>query len=367
MTLTSQPLRHNPLIIADVSRFAHGKHKSYVRSRNASPLDHYHTDHQPPTGTHGNVYGIELLPGLLELQDIPNTHLLPSSSLMPPYPPNALAMNASSQAPPQAPPKNDQYYGHRHILQPFRGTDLPAVQDLRDFMANQKLLMEKSRRYPSGIMETTQQPVVNSLVDRVMNKPLARLGPKQISNDNSSREDLRSYVISSSTLFEVLQVLFSIVVLTLSSVLSSSDSRVGISVYRFFIAASVMSLVVALLFVSKTLKYERRNSAVFCALVCIFTGVALVLAITTFASNSDCLTGQICSMRKGLATITILSFLLWMCTSIVYITTLYISHMEGYSSPPLYNASSFTESEPTTPRKSTLPLYYQPKKQDLFP
>lgn len=347
---------YNPLIIADVSRFADGK-DIRSRSRNTSPTEYYHTLRQPPyligletnQGTHGD--GCEspnTFPNLPELSESPEP--------MTPYPHNG-------QGIPQTPLKHDTYYGHRHVLQNLHGNDLPAVQDLRDYMASKNLLLEKSRRTPAGPKLAPE----NSLVDRVMNRPLVRLGPKPIGAESESDDGPRPYVVSTSTLCEVMQVLFSIVVTTLASVLGSSDTKVNALVYRYFIAAGVMSLVAALLFVSKTVRYERKNAAVFCALACIFTGVALILAISTFATNTDCPTSQVCSMRRALATISILSFLLWMGSSIVYITTLYISHMEGLHHPPLYSQSSFTESGPTSPRREDLPQYHRNKHHEVYP
>lgn len=344
------------LIIADVSRFQHDR--GHVRSRNPSPLELFHSTYQPP-------YRIGQEPideqSILsnDQQDYKNHPLHHLDTSMPPYPLNVGRLEQQ----PQTPLKDDKYYGHRHILQAYAGgNDLPPVQDLRDYMVNQNLLVEKSRHASHG---QPKKPSHNPLVDRVMNKPLVRLGPKPVSGNNDMFEEERPYVVSSSTLCEVLQLLLSIVVTTLLSVLGSADVRTSSSIYRYFIAAGVMSLVAALLFVSKTVRYEKKNAAVFCSLACIFTGVALVLAIATFATDSNCATAQICSMRKALATITILSFLLWMGSTIVYVTTLYISHMDGLHSPPGYSPS-YSESAPSTPRKDNLlPLYFKPRKQEV--
>lgn len=349
----------NPLIIADVSRFAEGK-QIRARSRNTSPTEYYHNLHQPPY-----LIGPKTNPGAVANEADSNQNLteLPELSETPepmtPYPYNSNGVPQN----PRVPLKHDSYYGHRHILQNLHGNDLPAVQDLRDYMASKNLLLEKSRA-PTSAPKVTSE---NSLVDRIMNRPLVRLGPKPITSESGYYDEPRPYVVSTSTLCEVLQVLFSIVVTTLASVLGSSDTKVNALIYRYFIAAGVMSLVAALLFLSKTVRYERKNAAVFCALACIFTGVALILAISTFATDSDCLTRQICSMRRALATISILSFLLWMGSSIVYITTLYISHMEGLYHPPTYSQSNVSESVPASPRKDDLPQYHRNKHLESYP
>lgn len=361
MVTLGQGLRHNPLIIGDSSRFEYNKSNVRTRSRNPSPLEYSQREHQPPYqfglgANHGPTYNVDLPENSEESQNYISPH---SSNFMPPYPNAGMA-----EAPPRAPSKDEKYYGHRHTLHVMNPNDLPAVQDLRDYMANQNLLVEKSRKPDNYSLKLLSH---NSLVDRVMNKPLVRIGPRPNVNGNESIDEIRPYVVSSSTLCEVLQVMFSIVVTTLASVLLPIDLRISSSIFRYFIAAGVMSLVVALLFVSKTVRYEKRNAAVFCTLACVFTGVSLVLAIATFASDSNCATKQICSMRKALATLSILSFLLWMGSTIVYVTTLYISHMDGHSFPPTYTASDTSTSVPSTPRRSNLPLYYRSKKGEVFP
>lgn len=358
MATDGHGLRHNPLIIGDASRFEYNKGNIRTRSRNPSPLDHYQPPYQfGPRTNLEPIYNVDLPEDLEEPQNLISPH---STELMPPYPSNA----GMAEVPPRAPSKDEKYYGHRHILQAMNGNDLPAVQDLRDYMANQNLLVEKSRKPDHHTPKLLSH---NSLVDRVMNKPLVRIGPRPNVDSNASYDEIRPYVVSSSTLCEVLQVMFSIVVTTLASVLLPIDVRISGSIFRYFIAAGVMSLVVALLFVSKTVRYEKRNAAVFCALACVFTGVSLVLAIATFATDSNCATKQICSMRKALATLSILSFLLWMGTTIVYVTTLYISRMDGHPFPPTYTASDTSTSVPSTPRRSNIPLYYRSKRGEVFP
>lgn len=358
MATEGHGLRHNPLIIGDASRFEYNKGNIRTRSRNPSPLEYYQPAfHFGPGTNHGPTYNVDLPEDSEESQSHTSPH---SANLMPPYPSNA----GMAEVPPRAPSKDEKYYGHRHSLHAMNPNDLPAVQDLRDYMANQNLLVEKSRKPDHYAPKLLSH---NSLVDRVMNKPLMRIGPRSNVNSSDSMDEIRPYVVSSSTLCEVLQVMFSIVVLTLASVLLPIDNRISSSIYRYFIAAGVMSLVVALLFVSKTVKYEKRNAAVFCALACVFTGISLVLAIATFATDSNCATNEICSMRKALATLSILSFLLWMGSTIVYVTTLYISHMDGHPFPPTYTASDTSTSVPSTPRRSNLPLYYRSKRGEVFP
>lgn len=129
------------------------------------------------------------------------------------------------------------------------------------------------------------QPSRNQLVDRMMNRLLIRIGQRPKVCLNSLFGGERPLAITPSTVYEVLQVILSIAATTLASILVSADTTVRVSVYRYWIAVGVISLVVAFLLVRKALCYENRSAAFFFALACVFACAANLLAKVTFPTS----------------------------------------------------------------------------------
>lgn len=229
--------------------------------------------------------------------------------------------------PPLPPPKDIRsQYGPRNVL---AYDNLPPVQDTREYYqepASQRNL----KRNLTGVQNNINYNAFGSsqrdytpeelLLGKIMNRPLFG---SHYANENGGRV----YTFTASNIIDFFQIAFGVIITTIASVLASIDDRIDTGLYRYFIAVGVIVLVVALLFVSKSINFERRKGVLYCLLASILTLVALVLSITSIATNNNCLTSQICQLRKVLATFAILSFFLWLCALMMFLTVLYISKM----------------------------------------
>lgn len=361
-------------VVSDLSRFEYEKHAPRNRSRNVTPTDQQ-SEVMPPR-RRNMVEIAELAQGSSAYDmrdDLYNFYADPQTQhpeQFAPYPPLV------RDAPPVPPPKDyKSYYGHRNILQAqHNNQDLPPLQDSRDYAAQQQGLMppEPAHEPSAGIPE-------NILLERVLNKPLFRLGGGNVPNADPKHQPPR-YTVTVNSVVDFFQIIFGIIIITLASVLGSEDFRIAIGIYRYFIAVGVITLVVSLLFITKTINFERRNGIFYCLISCILTGVSLVLSITSIATNLNCATGSICAMRKTLSTFAILSFFLWVCTMVMYLTTLYISRMNlldeinmeysshgvpgEFSGPPRYSSNR----DPImSPPVDELPPQAQPSQEYVHP
>lgn len=258
-----------------------------------------------------------------------------------PYPPliTERAPYGQSRLPvpvaPHPPPKEYRnYYSPRQpsgpisspLLGPELGKELPPVQDSREYAMTQgqALAIQAEGNLHDREVKLESE---NILLEKVMNRPVFTLGPKYYDPALDPSMRPRNYTVTVTNIIDLFQVAFGIIVMTLASVLTGSDDRISAGIYRYFIAVGVITLVVSLLFITKAINFEKRNGIFYCLLVCVLTGVSLILSITSIATNNNCAKSAICLQRKVLATFAILSFFLWICTLVMFLTTLYISRM----------------------------------------
>lgn len=233
-----------------------------------------------------------------------------------------------SGPPPPPPPSKDQTYRQEKPSYSFRnefGKDnLPPMQDSRDYVSNLQTersgAVENAFPYPSSGENAY-------LLGRVMDSPLFVLGHN--SPQGVDQKYYYGYNVTASNILDFLQLLFGIFILILASVLTSKDSRIDSGYYQYFIAVGSITLVVALLFLTKSINFVKSHGVLYCLLACILSGVALIISITSIATNDNCSTGSICLMRKALSTFAILSFFLWMCNVVMFLTVLYVSKLDS--------------------------------------
>lgn len=290
------PVRPQDNVVPDLSRFEYGRLVPRLRSRNTTPTS-------PATPQINLAVPPRLSPKESEADyahrdDIFNYYSKPSELVVnfQPYPPDVQSMK-----PPLPPKPNVEQYFEKSPQQVY---DLPPVQDSRD--------------YAAGVQRIPQREGI--FMERVMNKPLLRFG------SSSPFEDTNQYNVTAHTLLEIAEIVFSIIVIIVASTLGTLDHHTSIALYRYFIASGVVSLIVALLFVTKTINYERRNGVFYSVVITVLTGVAFVLALCTIIP-AKC-QGSTCAARRALAAFAILSFLLWLVSLVMYFTALYISKME---------------------------------------
>lgn len=322
-------------VVSDLSRFDHGRQMPRNRSRNPTPTEQeLEAAADVPQRRRNLIEIAELIHGSSmydDRDDLYNFYAGNPTQPAKPQPKHQHYIDAFAAAP-AAPPKDYAgYYGHRNVLLVRHDNmDLPAVQDSRDYAAQQQDLL--ARRLP-------QAPA--PFIDRVMNRPLLQFGGGDLSNGVFLPEDAPAYVITATNVMDVFQISFAAVILAVASVLSSTDANVLQAEYRLFIAYGAVALVVALLFLLKTVHFHRKLGVFFCLLASTVGAVAMVVAITTLAASVDCATSKICLLRKTLAAFVILLFLFWLGVLVMYFTALYISRMEALNtpevSPPIYD------------------------------
>lgn len=364
-------------VVSDTSRFEYEKHMPRKRLRKPLPLElttppfpSWQLNETPPPHAasdmtldsarydmRDDLYDYYAAPSLASLRERPFT----------PYPTLNRANHPLHELenPPLPPPKDSRsQYGSRHVLQIHHDDQLlPPVQDTRDYVAHQQDLLPQRTTATAPVQDTPEQV----LLERLINRPLFL---RSAELDRPTDPALPPpYIFTAYNVIDFFQICFGIIVTTLASVLASTDDRIDTGLYRYFIAVGVIVLVVGLLFISKTINFERRKGVFYCLLACILTGVALVLSITSVATNNNCQTSGICLMRKVLATFSILSFILWVCTLMVFLTVLYMCRVIFHHDIPLdfdaYNEKvapptrtpTRTPSRPPT-RMSTRPSTY---------
>ncbi|KAF3989643.1 hypothetical protein FT663_02737 [Candidozyma haemuli var. vulneris] len=371
-------------VVSDLSRFEYEKRQPRNRSRNTTPTSlksDTETSEVPVTNdfyehyANSSVTGEEPIrqfapypPSIVEQLPYNTPHQLHNPQ--PPPSPKAPYLNNLQQfksMPPQPPPKDVDYFSPR-----YQDRDsLPPMEDSRDYMKQRDSQATVVPQAPLEKQETKAQE--QHLLDRVMNRPVLTFGPKDVDPFNP-QEQRRNFHITASNIMDIFQVIFGIVIITLASTLGSQDQLVSLGIYRYFIAVGVITLVVALLFITKAINFDRRNGIFYCLLACVLTGVSLILSITSVATNNNCATTGICQMRKALSTFAILSFFLWLCMFVMFLTTLYISKMNlledvnfDYSKKgAVPNPQSRITSQHYS-NDASLPQYYLTETGDMYP
>lgn len=316
----SSAMLANYRVVSDLSRFEYEQQHPRSRSRKPSPAEIKPvlspTFNSPPHNDALNLnFGSSAYDMREDLYDFyagrsPSSLREASST---PYPTN---LHDSQLHNPPLPPKDTRspYMASRGAYK----DELP--QDTREYR-DMRLKNQGPER--SHTPSRHHYDLEELLLARFMNMPLFR----SHYHDAFDPGSVGNYIFTANNVIDFFQIAFGVIITTLASVLTSVDDRVDGGFYRYFIAVGVIVLVVALLFISKTINFERRKGVVFCLGACILTAVALILSITSIATNNNCATLQICQMRKALATFSILSFILWICTLMVFLTTFYIARL----------------------------------------
>jgi len=362
----------NYRLVSDASRFEYEQQHPRNRSRNASPAEIHSSPLSLPIAESPRpIHDIPFLnPGSSAYEmrdDLYDFYARPSHASLrggasTPYPGPSIHNQLEN---PPLPPKDTRspYIARRHLQ--AVNDDLPAIQDTREYLG---MLLRQIPGHERGIVAPPrhQYDQEELLLARFMNMPLFRsryaedFDPGHVSN----------YIFTANNVIDFFQIAFGVIITTIASVLTSIDNRIDGGFYRYFIAVGVIVLVVALLFISKTINFERRKGVFYCVVSCILTAVALILSITSIATNNNCATKQICQMRKVLATFSILSFILWICTLMVFLTTFYIAKLIlndrinlDYNTPPeprmSHDAPIVEKLRPSTYYKEDSTIGYQ--------
>lgn len=304
-------LQANYRVVSDLSRFEYQQQNPRNRSRNASPTEIMPVlapiDNSPRLN---DILDLNLGSSAYDMrEDLYDFYARRSKSSLrgtspTPYPTNQPSHLHNPPLPPKDIRSPSQHQGGYNNFPP----DFPEKTGIRPMNP------EKSKYHRDS---------EELLLARFMNMPLFR----SHHDDDFDPGNIGNYVFTANNVIDFFQIAFGVIITTLASVLTSLDDRIDGGFYRYFIAVGVIVLVVALLFISKTINFERRKGVIFCLVACILTSVALILSISSIATNNNCATAQICQMRKALATFSILSFILWICTLMVFLTTFYIARL----------------------------------------
>lgn len=165
----------------------------------------------------------------------------------------------------------------------------------------------------------------NDLIKRVMDRPVTSFSIRVLGKENNERKIL---FFSAKFFIFLTKLVLSILVISLSSVLASQDSKVDSAIYKFFIAQGAVSLVASLLFLTTIVSFEKRNGSFYVCAVMLTTFVTFVISLAVLIPNNHCASSSVCVTRKVLASINIISFLLWLSTLVVYFTTISISRLD---------------------------------------
>lgn len=126
--------------------------------------------------------------------------------------------------------------------------------------------------------------------------------------------------------FYVFEIIIAIIVVTLCSVLAQEDDKLANSIYRYFIADGIVSLIVLFLFITTIINFEKRNGRFYCLVAALMTFASFIIAIAVLKPSSNCANNSICTMRKAAAGFAIISFCLWLSNLDMLLTTYYISN-----------------------------------------
>ncbi|EGV63790.1 hypothetical protein CANTEDRAFT_113831 [Yamadazyma tenuis ATCC 10573] len=195
-----------------------------------------------------------------------------------------------------------QYYQHNH-----NGSSLIKSIDANSMTSKQKLMEDH-------------------LVKSVMHRPLFKIPARKLLKNDDFYEE-KDITITLNFVLYFFEMIVSIIIVTLSSVLLNTDDNISVGIYRFFIADSSIALIVSLLFISTLINFEKRNGSFYVTVSLILSFVSFVITISTILPSDSCATSSICSVRKANSAFIIISMFLWLCDLVSFLTILYISRM----------------------------------------
>lgn len=299
--------KHEVRVVSDTSRFEYGAPRN--RSRNTTPTSiddekssnitfdsiippyssRIHNYEQP--NLHRGLHDIsELLLPISKTRSSPNLH-----KDMPPVP------NESSQ-----------------LL-----SELPPVMDTRSYAA----LNNRSAEAASislELMNSRQKRLEVDLIKRVMNRPLLSIPARYLVG--TERYENQMFNISANFFLYLFEILFSISVITLSGVLLNLDHDLGKGFFQFFMADAVISLFVSVLFITTVINFEKRNGSFYCLAATLLKVVSFIM-VTSHVIPQPCASKTVCSIRRAISAMIIISTFLWIGNLVMFLTTLYISRL----------------------------------------
>lgn len=175
-------------------------------------------------------------------------------------------------------------------------------------------------------VDSRQKGMEEVLIKLVMNRPLFSFPLGKIINHSGFEGQV--ITITVNFVLYVFEIISAIIVITLSVILSNIDDDVSLSIYHYFIADQVLSLITALLFITTIINFEKRNGSFYCLATCLLTIVSFIMVNSTVLINTKCSASKtVCPMRKAVSSFIIISTFVWICDLVMFLTTLYISKL----------------------------------------
>ncbi|CAI5755864.1 unnamed protein product [Candida verbasci] len=196
---------------------------------------------------------------------------------------------------------------------------LPTPQEKLGSLQHKELPFEEDN---SSVL-SRQQHLEHDLVKRVMNRPLISIKADRFGEQFHNRK----LTITINFLLYLFEMLVSIIIIVLSSVLIKIDNEIDDGYYRYFIADGIISLIISLLFMFQIINYEKRNGSFYCLAATIMKFVSFIIIIAVIFPDSSHISNKIWSIRRCIGAFIIISTFLWLSNLIMFITTLYISRL----------------------------------------
>ncbi|KAK6462761.1 hypothetical protein DFJ63DRAFT_174640 [Scheffersomyces coipomensis] len=162
------------------------------------------------------------------------------------------------------------------------------------------------------------------LVRRVMNQPLYTFPGYELGIPKYENRDV---MISVNEVVYFIQMIFNIIVIVLASILSNIDHDISAGFYRYFIADSILSLLVCFMFIANIINFEKRNGSFYCLTALLMNLASFIMVLSYIIPKRHCPSTSICNMRYASSSFIIFSTLIWLCEMVVFLTTLYISRL----------------------------------------
>ncbi|KAK6453835.1 uncharacterized protein RJT20DRAFT_63702 [Scheffersomyces xylosifermentans] len=306
---------HETRIVSDLSRFDYESISARNRSRNPTPTSEDHSsvltlDTIIPlysSRLDKNLYSSDKT--LLEIAEA-------SQSLPKTRPPPVPQKDAK-----QLQSIDNEFTPYPKSFNDKMDNNLPPVMDTNTFVKGRKVSQDSVSELQS--LNSKQKQLEEDLVKRVMNRPLLTVPGKVL----GPRYEDKQYTISTNFLVYLIEVIFAIIVITLSSILLGSDKNVGKGIYRYFIGDGIVSLIVSLLFISTAINFEKRNGSFYCLAATIMKVVSFIIVVSYILPRHNCESKSVCDTRKAVSSFIIISAFIWFSNLVVFLTTLYISRL----------------------------------------
>lgn len=322
-------------VVSDLSRFAFDPVIPRHRSRNTSPILHDLTDTSPDRPMQ-HVYPVPDYERLL-----PSTPRTDSDRPLPPPKDYRGQTKQLSRQVPRGQPAQptaavqpfDVSGGRREYVPPQPPYPVePEPRSKRNYLSYFASLMEPPERkvhykdeQTGGEVESlhlNQKQLEADLLQHVMNSEILQVRAKYFFIKSNS-----VYGFGASSLIYLFEILCGIASISLLSVLLGNDKDFPRGIYRFMIADSVISTVVAFLFITAVVDLQRRSGSFYCAAAAIIKLVLFILVVSKVVPT-PCSGNSICKVRKAVTAFTIILTFLWETHLVMFLTTSYISQLD---------------------------------------